>query len=96
MNDQQFWREVSQHIHSHCLLGKRLATVKRCSAAIGAGRLRKKPILGGQAAMEFLHRVDRIAEVFEGVVRPEYADLTVPEWPAIVEVGGDLATMQID
>ena len=46
--------------------------------------------------MDFLHRVDRIAEVFEGVVRPEYADLAVAERPARVEIGGDSATTQID
>jgi hypothetical protein len=27
--------------------------------------------------MEFLHRVDRVAEMFEGVVRPEDADFAV-------------------
>jgi hypothetical protein len=34
--------------------------------------------------------------VFEGVVRPEDADLAVTKWPACVEICGDSATMQID
>jgi hypothetical protein len=29
--------------------------------------------------------------MFEGVVRPEDADLAIAEWPAIVEVGSDPA-----
>lgn len=41
--------------------------------------------------MEFLHRVDRIAEVFQGVVRTEHANLTVTKRPALVEIGGDLS-----
>ena len=35
------------------------------AAAVGSGRLREEPVLQGQAAMEFLHRVDRIGEVFD-------------------------------
>jgi hypothetical protein len=46
--------------------------------------------------MEFFHRVDRIAEVFESVVRPEHANLTVAKRPALVEVGGDPSAVQID
>ena len=46
--------------------------------------------------MDLPHRVDRIAEVFEGVVRPEGADLTVPERPAFVEIGNDSTAVQID
>jgi hypothetical protein len=46
--------------------------------------------------MEFLHRVHRIAEVFEGVVRPEHAHFAVAKWPAHVVVGGDPTAVQID
>jgi hypothetical protein len=46
--------------------------------------------------MEFLHRVDRVVEVFEGIVRPEHAHLAVAKRPSRIEVGGDPATVQID
>ena len=51
--------------------------VLECAAAVGAGGLRQQPSLRGQAAMEFLHRVDRIAEVFERVISAEHTDFTV-------------------
>jgi hypothetical protein len=66
------------------------------ATAVGAGRLRQQPALRGQATMEFLHRVDRIAEVFERVVRPEDADLAVAKRPARVGIGRDPAAVQID
>ena len=46
--------------------------------------------------MEFLHRVDRVAEMFEGVMRPEDSHLAVAKRPASVEVGGDPAAVQVD
>ena len=66
------------------------------AAAVGAGRLRKEPALRGQATVKFLHRVDRIAEVFEGVVRLKRADLAVAKRPALVEISGDPSAVQID
>ena len=59
------------------------------TTAVGAGGLREEPTLWGQAAMEFRHRVHRVAEMFEGIVRPEDADLAVAKRPALVEIGGD-------
>lgn len=50
----------------------------------------------GQAAMEFRHRVDRVAEMFEGIVRPEHTDLAFAKRPAIIQVGGDPAAVQVD
>ena len=64
------------------------------AAAVGAGRLREEPALRGQAAMDFLHRVDRIGEVFEDIVRSECADLAIGKRPAIAEFGGDLSTVE--
>ncbi len=66
------------------------------AAAVGAGGLRQEPALRGEAAMEFLHRVDRVAEMFEGVMRPEDSHLAVAKRPASVEVGGDPAAVQVD
>lgn len=45
--------------------------------------------------MEFLHRVDRIAEVFEGVVRLEHSHFTDAKGRASVEFGDDLSTVEI-
>gem|GEM_PF-6065430 len=39
-------------------------------AAVGAGGLRHQPALRGQAAMDLLHRADRIAKVSPETVRP--------------------------
>lgn len=66
------------------------------ASAVGAGRLRQQPALRGQAAMEFLHRVDRIAQMFEGVVRPKDSDLAVAKRPALVEIGRDPSAMQVN
>lgn len=66
------------------------------TAADGAGSLRQEPGLRGQAAMKFLHRVDRIAEFFGGVVHPKDADLTVAERSALVKVGGDSAAVHVN
>ncbi len=57
------------------------------AAAVVAGGLRQEPTLRCQAAMGLFHRVNGIVEMFEGVVRPEHADLAA-EWPGFVEVGG--------
>ena len=46
--------------------------------------------------MDFLHRVNRIVEVFEGVVRLEHADLAIGKRPAIAEIGGDPFTVEVD
>jgi hypothetical protein len=46
--------------------------------------------------MEFLHRVDRGAEMFEGIVRPENVHFTIAKRPARVEVGGDPAAEKVD
>ena len=51
---------------------------------------------GGEAAVGFLHGVDGVVEVFEGVVGSEDADLAVAEGPALVEVGCDLTTLEVD
>jgi hypothetical protein len=65
-------------------------------AAVGARGLREESALWGQAAMEFLHRVDGVAKMVEGIVRPENAHFTVAKRPARVEVGGNPAAVQID
>ncbi len=46
--------------------------------------------------MGFLHGVDGIAEVLEGVVGSEDANLAVAEWPAMVEVSCDVGTVEVD
>lgn len=63
------------------------------AAAVGAGCLREKPALLGKAAMEFLHRVDRIAEMFEGIVRPEHTRLVGTKLFAVLEDGVDSAAV---
>ena len=46
-------------------------------------------------AWEFPHRVDRVAEMLKGVVRPEDSHFAVAERPAIAEIRGDLCPVQI-
>ncbi len=46
--------------------------------------------------MEFLHRMNRVAEMFEGVVLPEDANFPVRTRPSLVEIGGDRSAVQID
>ncbi len=66
------------------------------ASAVGAGGEGQEPAAGGEAAMGFLHGVDRVAEVFQGVVGSEHADLAVAERPALVEVSCDVGTMEVD
>ena len=49
---------------------------------VGARSEGEEPAVRSQAAVGFLHRVDRVAEMFEGVVSSEDADLAIAEWPA--------------
>ncbi len=65
-------------------------------SAVGAGGEGEEPAAGGKAAMGFLHGVDGIAEVFEGVVGADEADLAVAEWPALVEVSCDVGSVEVD
>ena len=46
--------------------------------------------------MGFLHGVYRVVQVFEGVVGAEHADLAIAEGPAVVEVGCDVAAVEVD
>jgi hypothetical protein len=57
-------------------------------------RVRNRPT-GGEAAVGFLHRVDGVAEVFEGVVGAEQADLSVAERQGLVEVSCDVGIVEI-
>ena len=66
------------------------------TSAVGAGGEGEEPALGGEAAVGFLHGVDGVVEVFEGIVGAEDADLAVAEGPALVEVSCDLAAVEVD
>ena len=48
-----------------------------------------------ETAVGFLHGVDRVEEVFGGVVGSDDADLAVAEGPAVVEVSCDVAAVEI-
>lgn len=63
------------------------------AAAIVAGHLLQEPALRCQATMEFLHRVDRIAEMFEGLMHPEDAHFATFIWSALVEIDGNPPAM---
>ena len=65
------------------------------AAAVGAGGESQEPAAGGVAAVGFLHGVDRVEEVFGGVVGSDDADLAVAEGTAVVEVGCDVAAVEI-
>ena len=66
------------------------------SSPVGAGGEGQEPATGGEAAVGFLHGLDGVAEVFEGVVGADEADLAVAEWPALVVVSCDFAAVEVD
>ena len=66
------------------------------TSPVGAGSKGQEPAVGGEAAVGFLHGVDWIAKVFEGVVGADEADLAIAERPALVEVRCDLAAVEVD
>ena len=66
------------------------------ASSVGAGGEGEKPAAGGEAAVGFLHGVDRVAEMFEGVVGADDADLAVFEGPALVEVSCDVGVLKVD
>lgn len=65
------------------------------SASVCRGRQCQEPAARGEAAVGFLHDVDGVFEVFEGVVGAEDADLSVFEGPFVVEVGVDGAFFEV-
>ncbi len=66
------------------------------TSTVGARGEGQEPAVRGEAAVGFLHGVDRVAEMFEGVVGAENADLAVAEGPALVEVSCDVGTVEVD
>ncbi len=65
------------------------------TAAVGAGGgLQVKPTLRGQATMDFPHRVNRVAEMFEGVGRLEHIHITDAKVRTPVEFDGDRITVE--
>ena len=69
--------------------------VLKRAAVVGTGSLPEQPAQRGQTAVDLAHRVDRIAEVFEGVVRPNHTHLAVAKRPAPVEFDGNLSIVEI-
>ena len=71
--------------------------VLKCTSEVGAEGEGEgegeEPAAGGEAAVGLLHGV---AEVFEGVVGSDDADLVVGEGPALVEVSCDVAAVEVN
>ena len=75
---------------------RHMGRVLERTSAIGTGSEGQEPAVKGEAAVSFLHRVDRVAKVFEGVVGTEDSDLAVAEGPALVEVGCDVGAVEVN